>query len=38
MLAMILCGALEDQGAGGRHAWVLSDLKTLLETGRSFAA
>jgi len=28
---------LEDRGAGGGHAWVLSDLKTLLETGKSFA-
>jgi hypothetical protein len=25
------------QIAGGGHAWVLSDLKTLLETGKSFA-
>ena len=37
MLALILGGTLEDQGAGGGHAWVLSDLKTLLETGQSFA-
>jgi len=37
-LALILGGAFEAQGAGGGHAWVLSDLKTLLETGRSFAA
>jgi hypothetical protein len=36
-LALILGGTLEDQGAGGGHAWVLSDLKTLLETGQSFA-
>lgn len=36
-LAMILGGAWEDSGAGGGHAWVLSDLKTLLETGKSFA-
>lgn len=36
-LAMILGGAWEDFGAGGGHAWVLSDLKTLLETGSSFA-
>jgi uncharacterized protein YndB with AHSA1/START domain len=36
-LAMIVGGQLEDQGAGGGHAWVLSDLKTLLETGSSFA-
>ena len=36
-LALILGGTFEDQGAGGGHAWVLSDLKTLLETGQSFA-
>ncbi len=36
-LAAIVGGALEDQGAGGGHAWVLSDLKTLLETGKSFS-
>jgi len=35
-LALIVGGLLEDQGAGGGHAWVLSDLKTLLETGKSF--
>lgn len=38
VLATILSGQFEDQGAGGGHAWVLSDLKTLLETGRGFAA
>jgi uncharacterized protein YndB with AHSA1/START domain len=37
MLAAIVSGTFEDQGAGGGHAWVLSDLKTLLETGKSFA-
>jgi uncharacterized protein YndB with AHSA1/START domain len=37
-LAAIVGGAFEDQGAGGGHAWVLSDLKTLLETGTSFAS
>ena len=36
-LAAIVGGALEAGGAGGGHAWVLSDLKTLLETGKSFA-
>jgi uncharacterized protein YndB with AHSA1/START domain len=36
-LAALVSGQLEDQGAGGGHAWVLSDLKTLLETGKSFA-
>jgi uncharacterized protein YndB with AHSA1/START domain len=35
-LAAIVSGRFEDQGAGGGHAWVLSDLKTLLETGKSF--
>ena len=37
-LAAIVSGARETQGAGGGHAWVLSDLKTLLETGKSFAS
>jgi uncharacterized protein YndB with AHSA1/START domain len=36
-LAALVAGKLEDQGAGGGHAWVLSDLKTLLETGKPFA-
>jgi uncharacterized protein YndB with AHSA1/START domain len=36
-LAALVRGDWEDQGAGGGHAWVLSDLKTLLETGKSFA-
>jgi uncharacterized protein YndB with AHSA1/START domain len=36
-LALIVGGLLESQGAGGGHAWVLSDLKSLLETGKSFA-
>ncbi len=35
-LAAILSGAQEEYGAGGGHAWVLSDLKTLLESGSSF--
>jgi uncharacterized protein YndB with AHSA1/START domain len=35
-LAAILSGAYEDEGAGGGYAWVLSDLKTLLETGKPF--
>ena len=37
ILAPLLAGEWADQGAGGGHAWVLSDLKTLLETGKSFA-
>ena len=36
-LAALVSGSLEDVGAGGGHAWILSDLKTLLETGTSFA-
>jgi uncharacterized protein YndB with AHSA1/START domain len=38
VLAAIIGGALEDEGAGGGHAWVLSDLKSLLETGKPLAA
>jgi len=34
-LALLLSGGLEDMGAGGGWSWVLSDLKTLLETGAS---
>jgi uncharacterized protein YndB with AHSA1/START domain len=34
-LALLVSGVLEDQGAGGGWAWVLSDLKSLLETGSS---
>ena len=32
-LAQLVGGHLEDQGAGGGWAWVLSSLKSLLETG-----
>lgn len=35
-LSILLSGGLEQGGAGGGWAWVLSDLKTLLETGSSF--
>ena len=35
-LAMFLAGEMEGAGAGGGWAEVLSDLKTLLETGESF--
>jgi uncharacterized protein YndB with AHSA1/START domain len=31
-------GSQEEYGAGGGWAWVLSDLKTLVETGSAFAA
>ena len=34
-LATLMSGGLEDMGAGGGWAWVLSDLKSLLETGAS---
>jgi uncharacterized protein YndB with AHSA1/START domain len=37
ILASIVGGRFADQGAGGGHTWVLSDLKTLLETGKAFA-
>ncbi|MDP9184392.1 MAG: SRPBCC family protein [Actinomycetota bacterium] len=32
-LALVVGGGREDEGAGGGWAWVLSDLKSLLETG-----
>jgi uncharacterized protein YndB with AHSA1/START domain len=32
-LQMLLSGGMEDMGAGGGWSWVLSDLKSLLETG-----
>lgn len=32
-VAHLVAGGKEDQGAGGGWAWILSDLKTLLETG-----
>jgi uncharacterized protein YndB with AHSA1/START domain len=32
-LALLLSGGMEESGAGGGWAWVLSDLKTLLESG-----
>ena len=37
--AAVVSGSLEDsgQGGGGGHAWVLSDLKSLLETGSTLA-
>jgi uncharacterized protein YndB with AHSA1/START domain len=36
-LARLLAGELESEGAGGGWAWVLSDLKTLLESGSPLA-
>ena len=35
--ATLLAGGMEDQGAGGGWSWVLSDLKTLLESGKRLA-
>ncbi|HEU5110857.1 MAG TPA: SRPBCC domain-containing protein [Micromonosporaceae bacterium] len=37
-LAAIVSGAGEEEGAGGGWAWVLSDLKSVLETGSPLAA
>jgi uncharacterized protein YndB with AHSA1/START domain len=34
--ALMTGGSLEETGGGGGWSWVLSDLKTLLETGSSF--
>lgn len=36
-LYALLGGEMEDTGAGGGWDWVLSDLKTLLETGKPLA-
>jgi len=36
-LASLVRGEQEELGAGGGHAWVLSELKTMLETGKVFA-
>jgi uncharacterized protein YndB with AHSA1/START domain len=33
-LALVVGGALEDTGAGGGWSWILSGLKTVLETGQ----
>ena len=35
-LANLVAGGMEDTGAGGGWSWVLSDLKSLLETGSAF--
>ncbi|MDX6550718.1 MAG: hypothetical protein QOJ31_1402 [Gaiellales bacterium] len=32
-MALLVAGGMEEQGAGGGWSWVLSDLKSLLETG-----
>lgn len=34
-LQLLMSGGMEDGGAGGGWSWVLSDIKSLLETGRS---
>jgi uncharacterized protein YndB with AHSA1/START domain len=34
-LANLLSGGMESEGAGGGWAWVLSDIKSVLETGSS---
>ena len=36
-LALMLAGGHEAEGAGGGWAWVLSDLKSVLESGRHMA-
>jgi uncharacterized protein YndB with AHSA1/START domain len=36
-LAPMVAGELDDTGAGGGWAWILSDLKSLLETGAPLA-
>jgi uncharacterized protein YndB with AHSA1/START domain len=36
-LATLVSGGMEDRGAGGGWSWVLSDLKSLLETGNRLA-
>ena len=36
-LAALVSGGLESGGSGGGYAWILSDLKTMLETGKTFA-
>jgi uncharacterized protein YndB with AHSA1/START domain len=37
-LAAVVAGEQEDQGAGGGWSWILSDLKSLLETGTPLAS
>lgn len=37
-LASLVAGESEDTGAGGGWSWVLSDLKSLLETGKAFTS
>jgi len=35
LMALLVGGGMDDQGAGGGWNWVLSSLKTVLETGTS---
>jgi uncharacterized protein YndB with AHSA1/START domain len=37
-LSAVVGGAGEEEGAGGGWAWILSDLKSVLETGRPLAS
>jgi uncharacterized protein YndB with AHSA1/START domain len=37
-LSALVSGSQEEFGAGGGHPWILSDLKSLLETGKTLAA
>ena len=34
--ATMVAGSFEGEGGGGGWSWILSDMKTLLETGQSF--
>nr|BFE58792.1 SRPBCC domain-containing protein [Dactylosporangium thailandense] len=36
-MGRLMAGEFEEMGAGGGWAWVLSDLKSLLETGKALA-
>jgi uncharacterized protein YndB with AHSA1/START domain len=35
-MAQVMAGAFEEMGAGGGWAWILSDMKSVLETGSGF--
>jgi uncharacterized protein YndB with AHSA1/START domain len=38
LTANLVAGSAEAEGGGGGHAWILSDLKSLLETGERMAS
>jgi hypothetical protein len=38
VVAALMAGAMEDAGAGGGWAWVLSGMKTAIETGQRLEA